>query len=123
MSDEKSEVKLENTGPVEMEAIEVDQYIGKDIAIENVTEHKGEHGFYVKVQTAVVDTLKSGKELRASRIFGLISGKDGKIGWTANSKLGLYIKKMGVNHYNELKGKVVKIQTQQGKDGNTYMTF
>lgn len=124
MTDEKTnEVNLESTGEVEMEAIEVDQYIGKDVSIENVTEHKGEYGYYVKVQTAVVDTLESGKDLRASRIFGLMTGKDKKVGWTSNSKMGLYLKKMGVAHYKDLKGKMVKIQTQQGTDGNTYMTF
>lgn len=123
MANEDNLVNLENTGEVEMEAIEVDKYIGKEVPIESVTEHKGEFGYYIKVTTGVVDTLKSGKELRASRIFGLMTGKDGKVGWTSNSKLGLYLRKMGVSHYRDLKGKVVKIQTSIGKDGNTYMTF
>jgi len=120
---EEKEVNIGPTGVVELEEIDVEQYIGKEVRIENVTEHKGEYGYFIKVQTEVVDTLKSGKELKASRVFGLMQGKEGKIGWTESSKLGLYLKKMNANHYKDLVGKVVKIQTQLGKDGKNYMTF
>ena len=69
-----STVELKDTGEIELPQIDVSKYIGKKAKIEQVTEHTGQYGFYIKIQTVVLDTIEGGKEpiaLRASRVFGL----------------------------------------------------
>lgn len=119
-------VDLKETGEIELPTIDVSKYIGDKAKIELVTEHKGEFGYYVKVQSEIVDTIEGGKtpiELRASRIFGLQEDKDGKIGWGKGTKLGVYLKKMGAKHYKDLVGKEITVQSQTSKQGTDFLTF
>jgi len=113
------EVKLEGTGEIDLPQLDLTPYIGKKVKIERVTEHDGEYGFYIKVQTEVVDTLtekrKEPLELRASRIFSLQSDENGKIGWGKDTNLGQYLKKKGVKHYKELVGQEIVVQTVTNK--------
>ena len=123
---EDNEVHLNDTGEIELPSIDVSKYVGKKAEIEKVSEHSGNYGYYVKVQTAIIDTIEGGKEplkLRASRIFGLQEDNSGKIGWGKDTKLGVYLKKMDVNHYNDLVGKEVVVQSQTNKDGRDFLTF
>ena len=121
-----TEVELKETGEIELPTIDVSQHIGKKSKIELVTTHKGEYGYYVKVQSKIIDTIEGGKEpiqLRASRIFGLQEDAEGKIGWGAKTKLGLFLKKMGAKHYNDLVGMEITAQSQTSKQGTDFLTF
>ena len=120
------EVELGDIGEIELPSIDVSQYIGKKTEIELVTTHKGNYGNYVKVQSKIVDTIEGGKEpikLRASRIFGLQEDADGKIGWGKNTKLGVFLKKMGAKHFRNLVGKEITVQSQTSKEGTDFLTF
>ena len=121
-----NEVDLGNIGEIELPSIDVSQYIGKKSTIELVTTHTGKFGYYVKVQSKIVDTIEGGKEpikLRASRIFGLQEDADKKIGWGKDTKLGKYLKKMNVKHYKDLVGKEITVQSQTSESGTDFLTF
>lgn len=123
---ENDEVTIDNTGEIELPQIDISKYIGKKIKIELVTEHKGAFGYFVKIQSTVVDTITGRKQpimLRASKIFGLQEDDEGRIGWGKQTKLGVFINKMKVAHYKELVGKEVVIQSQTNKDGRDFLTF
>jgi len=114
-------------GEIELPQIDVTKYIGKKSVIIEVKEFQGEFGPYISIQSDVIDTIERGSgdniELKASKMFGLME-IDGKIGWGKDSKLAVYLKKMGVASYKDLIGKQVIIQTVQNKkDGKDYLTF
>jgi len=122
------EVHLKGTKEIELPSIDVSAYIGKDAEIETVTEHEGQFGFFILVKTNVLDTIevpnKEPIELRASRLFSLQQDDEGNIGWGKNTQLGMYLKKMKVEHYEGLIGKDVKVQTMTNKkNGKEYLTF
>jgi hypothetical protein len=130
MEENGKQVELSGTREIELPQIDISKYIGKKTKIEKVTEHEGNFGYFVKVESEVVDTLevkdKEGNpiQLRASRIFGLQEDAAGQVGWGAKTKLGVFLKKMGVAHYNDLKGKEVIVQSTLSKeDGKEYLSF
>lgn len=120
-------------GEIDLPTIDVSEYVGKRTKIEEVLEFEstqfakeGEKNYYIKVLSAPlgeIETADGTKELRASRIFGLQTDKEGNIGWGAQTKLGLFLKKMKVEHYNDLIGKEIVVQTHTSKDGKDYLTF
>ena len=122
-----STVELKDTGEIELPQIDVSKYIGKKAKIEQVTEHTGQYGFYIKIQTVVLDTIEGGKEpiaLRASRVFGLQKDAEGKIGWGKDTNLGVFLKKKNVKHYKDLVGLEVVVQTQiSKKNQKDYLSF
>jgi hypothetical protein len=123
---EAKRVTLSGTKEIELPRIDISQYIGNKAKIERVDEFEGKYGFYAKVETVVLDTLQRGQEpieLRASRIFGLYPDAQGTIGWSKESKLGQFLKKMHVAHYRELVGKEVVVQSLTNKDGQDFLTF
>ena len=95
-------VNLENTGEIDLPKLDLKPYIGKKSIIKYVTEHQGQHGYYVKFTSDIIDVIKRDNaediELTASRIFGLQEDKDKKIGWGAETKLGVFLKENGVKH-------------------------
>lgn len=111
---------------IDLPIIDLKPYVGKDAKIEVVTTHQGEHGYYVRVATEVIDTVpgRDGEiELRASRIFGLQEDGEGNIGWGKETKLGFFLKQMKVEHYDGLVGQTVKVQVMTGKDGRKFLSF
>jgi len=117
-------------GGVDLPKLDLDPYIGKDAKIELIEEFEGAHGPYVKVSSNIIDEIKKTNgemiHLRASRVLGLVRvEKDGKqvIGWGKESKTAAFLKAKGVEHYRDLKGKSVKVQTQTNKEGQTFLTF
>ena len=119
-------------GEIELPSIDISPYVGKKVKVEQVTEHEGNFGYYIKVVSEVVATLNDVKDpvtgqpvqLRASRIFGLQTDADGNIGWGAKTKLGVFLKKMKVSHYKELVGKeVVATSVTNSDDGKDYLSF
>ena len=127
-------VDLGKTGVVDMPRIDVTGYIGKPAEIDAVTEHKGVHGYFVKLTTKPLGSLKdetgklvedsTGKPMlaTATRLFSLKEDKDGNIGWTDKSKLAEFLAKHDVKHYNELPGKKVLVQGRD-QEGTTFLTI
>lgn len=122
----ETQVTLENTGEIDLPTIDVKKHIGKDVDIISVTEHKGNFGYYVKIETESVETIEGTDkniELTGTRMFGLQEDKDKNIGWGKDTKLGVFLKKMKVKHYNDLIGMSVKLQTKTSKDGVDFLEF
>ena len=119
-------VKLEGTQQIELPRLDLTKYVGKKEPIVAVTEHEGNFGYYIKVQTDVLETVNLADkiiDLRASKVFGLQTDAEGKIGWGKDTKLGVFLKKMGVTHYDDLITKEVVVQTQTSKEGVDFLTF
>lgn len=110
-------------GQREIPKFDVSTYIGKQTKIASTEEHRGQHGYYVKIITELLGIFQD-KPVTASRIVGLIEFEDGQIGWGNDSKMSRLLKEYGVSHYTELVGKdVTVITTQPNKDGEKYLTF
>lgn len=110
-------------GQREVPKFDVSKYIGTQTKIASIEEHKGQHGYYIKIITESLDMFNE-KPVTASRIVGLIEFDDGQIGWGNDSKMSRLLKEFDVSHYTELVGKdVTVITTQPNKDGERYLTF
>ena len=128
---EKEETQIELgdkvKGQIELPTLDISPYIGRKVKIAEVQEHEGNFGYYIKVISEVVDMVdgKDGKtELRATRIFGLQQDAEDNIGWGEKTKLGMFLKKMNVEHYRDLKDKEITCQSQtSSEDGKDYLTF
>ena len=129
---ENTQVKLGDrvVGEIDLPTIDVTPHVGNRVNIAQVTEHEsnrfGKKGYYIKVQTDVVATEDGSEgpiEIRGSRLFSLHSDKDGNIGWGPETKTGLFLKSMGVQHYNDLVGKEVMLNLQTNKDGQKFLSF
>ena len=118
----ETQVTLENTGLIDLPQFDCKPFIGKEVKIAKVTEHQGSFGYYVKVETEVV-TQFNGNDIAASKIFGLQEDAEGKIGWGKDTKLGVYLVKNKVDHYKDLVGKTVILQTKTSKDGIDFLDF
>jgi len=125
MEDNKlKEVDIDVEGEIELPQLDVKQYIGQKVKIAACKTCQGTFGYMVQVITAPVAQLKDGKDITASRIFGLQQDADGKIGWGKETALGIFLSKMKVKHYKDLVGKEVIVQTRTSKnDGKEYLTF
>lgn len=129
----KIELGEKVVGEIELPTIDIKPHIGKEVEIEKVEEFEGHYGYYIKVETKVVAEIERGKDkngqsqapiyLRGSRIFGLQEDKEGRIGWGAETKLGVYLKKMKVSHYKDLVGKKVILQSVTDKEGTDFLSF
>jgi len=113
-------------GEIELPTFDAKQYIGTDATIEIVQEMSGEYGYFVRLESSVITELK-GKddkvfEIRATKHLGLQQDEEGNVGWGVDTKMGNFLKVMGVKHYRELQGKPVKVQTLV-KDGKEWLTF
>ena len=110
-------------GEIELPTLDIKPYIGKKTNIEKVTEHEGKYGYFIKLETEVIDTIEDIKnkegealQLRASMIFGLQTDKEGNIGWGKDTKLAVFLKQQEVATYRDLVGKEVTVQaTSDGK--------
>lgn len=124
----QKEVNMDLTklGEIELPTLDVSKYVGQKAPIESVKTFEGKHGYFLKVETIPIDTIGDGDDaiiLRASRIFGLQKDKDGKVGWGKETKLGLFLDKIGAKKLADLVGKDVIVQTVTNKDGKDYLSF
>ena len=115
-------VKLGTTGMIDLPTFDCKPHIGKEVKISKVTEHEGNYGYYILIETDVV-TKFGDKDVTATKILGLQEDVNGKIGWGEKTKLGIFLTKMKVAHYNELVGKSVIIQTKTNKNGVDFLDF
>jgi len=110
---EETIVELKDTKEIDLPQIDLNEYTGKKVKINEVTEHEGVHGYYVKIRTEAVGKITNQKgeekDLRASKLLGLQKDKEENVGWGATTKMGLYLKRMAVSHYSELVGKEVTV--------------
>lgn len=124
MEQEDKKVRLENTGQIELPKFDAEKYIGKTTTIISVEEFKGEHGYYVILTS---DVLEEGTDIRATKLLGLqtITKEDGtqRIGWGVETKMGVFLAKHGVEHYNHMVGKTVIVQTRINKQKKEFLTF
>ena len=62
-------------GQIELPSLDISPYIGQKVKIEKVEEHEGNFGYYIRIITEPVATIKrDGNDdivLRATRMFGL----------------------------------------------------
>jgi len=117
-----TQVDLGEIGMIDLPTFDCKPFIGKEVKIASATTHQGAYGYYVKVETEVV-TEFNGNDIKASKIFGLQEDAEQKIGWGAETKLGLYLAKNKVKHFKELVGKPVILQSRTNKDGNDFLDF
>lgn len=109
------------TGPIAVPKLDVKQYIGKKVEIAAANVYEGKYGYYVRVTTEVVDTLGKDTPITASKVFGLVN-VDGVIGWDEEGKLAAFLKAHKVEHFRDLVGKTVIVQTEQRGD-KEFLTF
>ena len=116
--DEKIEIK--DAREIVLPQLDLTPYIGRQTIVDTVQAYSGSYGMYILVKTDIVAVLtekrKEPLELRASKLFSLQQDDEGNIGWGKDTKLGVFLKKMKCEHYNDLVGKAVIIQTQLRKD-------
>lgn len=112
-------------GQIDLPKIDVSKFIGTKTKIESVKTMEGQFGFYVLVESEILEKIEGGKEeiiLRASKILNLSEDKDGNIGWGLDTKTDKFLKKYGVKHYDELKGKEIIVQTRTTDKGE-FLSF
>lgn len=121
--DKKVETHLEQ---IELPQIDVTKYIGKKVKIVSADTYEGKHGLYVKVLTAIVETIGKGDkkvELRGSKILGLQMDDSGTWGWGKDTKCGVFLNKYKCKKPSELIGKEVILQSQTSATGTEYLSF
>lgn len=124
MSEENGakKVQLSATGRIVLPKIDLTQYIGKDTRIAAVEELEGDYGYFVRVTSEPVGMIGE-NPLCASVVLGLQEDNNGNIGWGEDTKMDLFLKSKGVNHYNELPGVAVKVQIKTNKQGQQFLTM
>jgi len=123
VQDKKIEGKF---GKIVLPKIDVSEYIGKKVKIESADVYEGEFGYYLKVETKVVETLGTKEkpiELRGSKILGLQQDEDGTYGYGEGTKLDLFMKKYKADKFKDLVGKEVVLQTSTSKTGTDFLSF
>lgn len=117
-------------GQIDLPTLDISPYVGKMVKVASVTEHEGNFGYYIKIETEVIATLdekdKDGNPivLKASRIFGLQSNKEGQIGWGEKTKLGVFLRKKKLKHYRDLVGvEVVTTSITNENNERDYLSF
>jgi hypothetical protein len=118
------EVKIK-IGEIEVPRINFEAYIGKKERISDYRIMQGKYGYFVTMETSVVDEIQRGKEtfeLKATRLFGLFVDEKGNVGFGKDTELGLFLASKKVKDLDSLKGKEVTIQVKD-KDGKKFLTF
>lgn len=121
-------------GQIELPQFDPSPYIGIPVKIAEAKIYEGRFGYMLKVTTEPIKDDKGkvvifkGKNkevpLTASKLFGLQEDAKGNIGWGEKTKLGVFLKKMGVTSYKDLVGKTVKLQSATKVDTEQeFLTF
>lgn len=113
-------------GEVELPKLDLSEYIGNKTVIDKVETHESKFGYFVKVISRDVAVIERENEdniiLTASKLFGLVTMKDGTVGWGSESKLAEFLAKHKVTHYKDLVGKEIIVQMDSNK-GKDFLTF
>lgn len=125
MVDNQNKDKVVNIKPqeVELPTFDVMEYINKKAIVNKVEYREGQNGHYAYVEAQVLEAEFNGEPVRATRILGLGTDKDGNIGWGKDTKTGVFLKDMKVPDIDSLMGKEVISTFTLAKDGKKYLTF
>lgn len=121
-------VEIDIKGKIELEKFPIEQYLGKKVKIAQYETFKNPkfNSYVLKVFTEKlgewVNNENETKEITASRMFGLQVDKSGNIGFGDDTKLGLFMKKMNVEHIKDLVGLEVITQSVTRTEGD-FLTF
>lgn len=118
----KEQTKVEgiNLKQIELPKTDYKQFVGKTALIQKVETHKGNYGYFLKIITENLNTKDN--PVYAIKIFGLQQDQEGNIGWGKDTKLGKFLKNVGVENIEELVGIKVMIQLQPNTEKD-YLTF
>lgn len=119
---EEEEMKDLETGPIELPRLDVSKYIGRKTKVAKAGIYKGQYGYFIRFETEPLDKIRD-LEITSTTVLGLQQDANGKIGWGAGTKMDLFLKKYGVEHWKAIIGKEVIVQTRLGNDGKEYLTF
>lgn len=126
-NDQKVE-NLEVKPNIVLPTLDVKKYIGNRVLIDQVDVFKSAEydTYYVELVTTPVDTIGEGNDkkplLIRKRLWLQTNRETQEVGWTKESALGKLLTKYGKNHYNELKGVEVIVQTEV-RDNREWLTF
>jgi hypothetical protein len=128
--EKNKQVNLEGlmVGEVELPKLDVNPYLSKKVKVASVEVQQGNYGYYYVLKTDIIDVIKnadgSGFELRASKLLGLTTLPDGKVGWGSKSKTAAFLKQYKVKTPEEMKGKTVTLIPMYNVDKDTtFLTF
>jgi len=116
-------------GEIELPQIDVKPYVGRRVKIDNVKTLEGSRfgNIILRIQTEIVETVEGGKrpiEIRGSRIFGIHEDANGNMGWSPQTKLGQFLKRMKAKKPDDLIGQEVTLQVQPSTSGGAdFLTF
>lgn len=109
-------------GEIELPSLDLNPYVGKKVKVAKAQTFESKYGYVLKVETDAVDMLGD-KPLCGSRIFGIHTDEEGNSGWGANTKLGVFMKKMRATTVKDLVGKEVVLQIREGSNGGEFLSF
>ena len=104
---EDKQVELDIKGIIDLPKVDVKPYAGKEVQIVKVRTFEGKYGYYVKMESEVLETLKGAKDdiiIKATRLFGLHEDDKGNIGWGEDTELGKFLAKHKVKTLGECVG-------------------
>lgn len=111
-------------GEVQLPRIDFASFEGSRTVIASVEFKDSQYGIYALLKTANLGDT----EIYATKLLNLYEKKDdhGNIegyGWGAETKTGLFMKKMGVSNFDALIGKEVIVRHEVGKNEKEFLTF
>lgn len=119
-------------GEIALPKFDPDKYTGKKVRIESAQLYEGANGYYVKVETELLDHYEikdkvTGQnkpvDIRASAILGLQEDTDGNIGWGKQTKMGKALEFYKAKSYDELVGKLVMVVRRVDKNNKTWLSI
>lgn len=117
-------------GEIELPKIDLKKYNGMKGVIKTVEFHEhAQNGLYAKVVTLPLgDTANNDHPVYATKVLGLFkqtNKETGEVsyGWGAETKTGLFLKKMEAKNFDDLVGQEVLIIHEVGKNNKQYLTF
>lgn len=131
MSEQKTEPVLNPKilGEVDIPKIDLSMYHGKRAVIQGYEFKESEYGVYAIVKTLPIEGVDDSADVYATRLLNLYEKKDEETketlgyGWGAESKTGLFMKKMNATTFDDLVGKEVVVFHEMVKGGKEFLSF
>lgn len=115
-------------GEITLPTLDVKKYIGNRVKIDTIDVYKSEQydSNYVELVTTPVDMIGEGNDKRPllirKRLWLQTNRDTQEIGWTKDSALGKLLLKYNKQHFKDLQGVEVIVQTEV-RDGREWLTF
>lgn len=121
---EPKPLNWDNVTGREMPKFDVTPYVGKKVKISNVTEiEDAKYGAAIDIETDAVGETLAGKPLTVRKRFWLSTDKEGNVFYGLESKLAIFLKRMGVTNYKEVIGREVILNYRTDKHGSDWLSF